>query len=255
MAPNQVNEDDKKKKEEDYVKPPNETAKKDDLVMDEKSKKKSEPEQIDYKVKFTESQKEALRIRDENLKLKEEKVQWQDVAEVINEDPELMGTIQSKYDEKYNPGAQPTNAVADKVVDTKVQEKVKPIQDDVNQMRKEGVEKTLNTFKEAHPDSAEGTDRWTGILKYLPAMSAAKIPLEQGLEKARQMVILDEAKSSGKTDVLRDVFTKTQAVAGGGSSGGGSGQVEEAELTPQEKQVAANLNMSPKDYAKWKTKK
>jgi hypothetical protein len=249
MAPNQ--EEDNK----EAVKPSNKTAETGNSV-DEKSKQTPEPEQVDYKVKFTESQKEALRFREENRKLQEEKAQWQDVASVINEDPELMATIQTKYDQKYNPSAQqPSNVIADKVVDAKVQEKIKPIQEDVQQLRRETVQQVSKTFGELHPDAAEGTDRWQKMLNYLPAMSAAQIPLPEGLERARQMVILDEAKSSGKTEILRDVFTKTQAAAGGGTSGGSGGQAVEAELTPAEKRVAANLNMSPKDYAKWKYNK
>lgn len=244
MAPNQEGDDKK-------VQPPSKTAESDNSV--DLSKQKSEPEQIDYKVKFSESSKEALRLREEKMKLEEEKTQWQEVADVINSDPELMATIQQKYDQKYNP-TQETNVVSDKVLDTKVQEKIKPIQSEVQELRRQQVEQAVKTFSQSHPDASEGTERWQKVMNLLPAMSAAKIPLQDGLERAYQMTLLDEAKSSGKTEILRDVFPKIQAAAGGGSSAGASGQPVEVELTAQEKRVAASLNMTAKEYTEWKKK-
>ena len=94
MAPNQVEEDVK-------VEPSDKTAVTDNTV--DNTKQKSEPEP-DYKVKFSESSREALRLRDELKKKEELEAQWQEVADVINTDPELLKTIQSKYDQKYNPG-------------------------------------------------------------------------------------------------------------------------------------------------------
>jgi len=244
MAPNQVEED-------VTIEPSDKTAVTDNTV--DNTKQKSEPEP-DYKVKFSESSKEALRLRDELKKKEELEAQWQEVADVINTDPELLKTIQSKYDQKYNPG-QETTTVSDKVVESKVQEKMKPLQNEVEDLRRQQVEQAVTNFTKVHPDASEGTERWQKIISYLPAMKAARIPFTEGLEKAYRMTLLDEAETSGKVDVLRDVFTKTQAAAGGGVSGGSQAQAVEVELTPQEKKVAANLNMTPKQYAEWKIKK
>jgi len=245
MAPNQVEDGN------EASKPSNKTAETDNSV--DTSKQKSEPEQVDYKVKFTESQKEALRLREENQKYEEERTQWQDVADVINSDPELMSKIQNKYDQKYGSNND-TGVVSEKVIEAKVQEKMKPIQSEVQNLQRQQVEQAVKTFSQYHPDAAEGTERWQKIMNYLPAMSAAKLPLVDGMEKAYKMVLLDEAESSGKTDVLRDMFTKTQAAAGGGSSGSASRQPVEAELTAQEKKAAARFGMTPKEYAEWKNK-
>ena len=74
MAPNQVEED-------VTIEPSDKTAVTDNTV--DNTKQKSEPEP-DYKVKFSESSKEALRLRDELKKKEELEAQWQEVADVIN---------------------------------------------------------------------------------------------------------------------------------------------------------------------------
>jgi hypothetical protein len=253
MAPNQ------EENVEDGDKPSNKTAEDSETSVEESKPKKSDTEQdIDYKVKFSESTRENQRILDENKKLKEQTVQAEDVMGVLYENPEILKTVQSAYDRKYgvtpNPEEQPTGVVANKVLEAKVQEKISPVTKELQEIRQQQVSSAVQEFAKLHPDAAEGTETWQKVINLLPAMKAQNLPLHEGLETAYDLVKLREAKTSGKPEVLQDLFTKNQAAAGGGSSAGASSSSSEIILTQEEKKVADKMHVSYKDYAKNKKK-
>ena len=252
MAPNQ---------EEDVKtdKPSDKTAVESETTVDTSKQKTSDTEKdVDYKVKFSESTRENQRILDENKKLKEQTTQAEDVLGVLAENPELMKEVQSAYDRKYSvtqePDKQPTGVVADKVLDHKVQEKILPMTRELQEIRQQQVSQAVYEFSQVHPDAAEGTETWKEMLTWLPSMQMKKLPLRDGLQKAYELVKLDMAKKTGKPETLQDLFTKSQAVAGGGSAAGATTSSSEVPLTAEEKQVARKLGMKPEEYAKYKTK-
>jgi len=223
-------------------------------AQDAEQKTTSEP---DYKVKFTESSKEALRLREELEKAKKDIVQTQDVMEVLYENPNLLAEVQKAYTQKTNPIAEPVDTpletIPDKVLDAKLQKVVSPIRAELDSERKLRVEEAVRDFSERHPDAAEGTETWKQMLEWLPAMHQKGLPLKAGLEKAHEIVTIDKAKQSGKLEALKGIFERTQAAAAGGSSGGAArNQSEAVELTPAELKVAERLGVKPESYQKRK---
>jgi len=225
------------------------------------SKKELKPqpaEEIDYKVKFTESQKEALRLRDEKLKADEQLKQVEDVMTVLSKRPELLAQVQSAYDEEYNPTPKPTTSetgtVANAVAEHKVREVVKPIQDSVDLLQRERNQEVFEAFVEAHPDIAPGTPKADKFVENLQIMSKAGVPIREGMKKAFELTMVDEARRTGRTEAIKAIFEKTQASAGSGSSAA-AGRQKEAELTPAEKATADNLGIPYDKYAKQKAQK
>lgn len=253
MAPNQ----EENVKEEDKLS--NKTAEDSETSVEESKPKKSDTEQdIDYKVKFSESTREAQKLLEENKKLKEQTVQTEDVMAVLYENPDILKTVQSAYDRKYSvsqePETQQTGVVAGKVLDAKVQEKISPVTKELQEIRQQQVSNAVQEFAKLHPDAAEGTETWQKVINLLPAMKAQNLPLHEGLETAYDLVKLREAKKAGTPEILQDLFTKNQAAAGGGSSAGATNSSSEVALTAEEKKVADKLHVSYKDYAKNKKK-
>jgi hypothetical protein len=253
MAPNQ--EEDVK----DGDKPSNKTAEDSTPSVEDSKQKKVDTEQdVDYKVKFSESTRENQRILDENKKLKEQTAQAEDVMGVLYENPDILKTVQSAYDRKYGvtptSDEQSTGVVANKVLEAKVQEKISPVTKELQEIRQQQVSTAVQEFSKLHPDATEGTETWQKVINLLPAMKAQNLPLHEGLEMAYDIVKLKEAKKSGKPEILEDLFAKNQAAAGGGSAAGASNSPSEVSLTPEEKKVADKMHVSYKDYAKNKKK-
>lgn len=222
-----------------------------------KSQKPAPEEEVDYRVKFTESQKEALRLREEARKKEEELKQVEDVMTVLSENPELLSQVQSAYDRKNNPTRTETGetgTVADKVNEHKVREVVKPIQETVEALQRERNEEVLGIFFEQHPDVAPGTPKADEFVENLKIMSKAQVPIREGLKKAYELTQVAEVRRTGKTETLKGIFERQQASAGSGSSAA-AGRRSEPELTPAEKKIADNLGIKHEDYIKQKAQK
>lgn len=253
MAPNQ------EENVKDGDKLSNKTAEDSETSVEDSKPKKSDTEKdVDYKVKFSESTREAQKLLDENKRLKEQTAQAEDVMGVLYENPDILKTVQSAYDRKYgvtpNPEEQQSGVVANKVLEAKVQEKISPVTKELQEIRQQQVSSAVLEFAKLHPDAAEGTETWQKVINLLPAMKAQNLPLHEGLETAYDLVKLKEAKKSGKPEILNDLFSKNQAAAGGGSSASASNSSSEVTLTAEEKKVADKMHVSYKDYAKNKNK-
>lgn len=213
----------------------------------------SNPEpQEDYRTKFAESTRENQRIMAEAAEYKKQLEQVSDVMSVLQDDPELLQQVEEKYQRKFSSAVkQPveTGNVQQAVIANKVQETVSPIAKEVDQLRKERVEEVTNAFWEKHPEAAEGTPVWKAVIDWLPAMQAKGLPLKQGLEKAFDIVRLEQATQSGDGGNL----TKSIAAASGGAAGAATGNPAlGGQLTPEEQKVAAELGVKPEAYAKRK---
>src|SRR3990167_9427828 len=124
MATNPTGDTTEEGEEEKNGKPPEETTEEGDTSAEKQSGQKTTTEQdtVDYRKKFTESQKEALRLREESEKTKRDLEQMSDIMVLLQEKPELLKQVQSAYDEKYGTASEPekaavpTGAVAEKVL-------------------------------------------------------------------------------------------------------------------------------------------
>jgi hypothetical protein len=178
--------------------------------------------------------------------------------QVLYDDPELLSKVEEKFKGKSptpteeNPGEK---SATTKVLDVKLQEKLSPLQSQLADIQRQQAAQVVENFSKTHPDAAEGSEVWKQMLEWLPAMKAKGLPIQQGLEKAYEIVTVDKARQSGKVEALRELFTKQQASTAGGSSGGGEAQrASEVELTSDEAKVAASLGIDPKKYANRKAK-
>ena len=227
----------------------------------ETSDKKPQPvDEVDYKVKFSESSREAQRLLDENKALNEEKQQLQPIIDTVWENPEILSQVQNAYTRKTDPTYQDTavpqiGPITDRIVENKVREAVTPLTKQLEEEQRMRVQESVSEFNQRHPDAIEGTATWTQILEWLPAMRAKGLPLKQGLEKAYEIVTIDKAKASGKLEAVKGLFEKQQAAASAGSSAADSKtRSEDVEMTSEERKVAASLGIKQEIYAKNKRK-
>jgi len=216
-------------------------------------------EEIDYKTKFTESSKEAQRLLDEGKRKDAQLAQTAEVMQVLYDDPKLLEQVQAAYDGKGNPTpteVAPTpqkGIVADKVLESKVRDTVSPLQQKVERLEKQQIVDAVDEFSQRHPDAKEGTETWKEMLKWIPAMKSMNLPLKSALEKSHEIVTVDKAKQSGKFEAVKEMYTKSQASAGGGSSAKADSGQSQTDLTSDEKKVADQLGIKRDGYAKQKS--
>jgi len=185
----------------------------------ETPQQKTEPE-VDYKVKYRESQKEAIRLA---KKLKEV-----EAKKIVEPQPEVVET-------------ESEGETIDQIVEKKVQEKVAPIM--VEQQEKK-VDDWLNKNPEAYDYLKEIEDNYTKM----PGKS-----VEQKLENAFLIAKKDAIKNSGKKEMAFSLYQKEQASASGGASVSTGESLPD--LTEEEKKVAQAFGIKEEVYAKNKLKK
>ena len=156
---------------------PQETSKETAVERETQQEKTTEPE-VDYKVKFIESQKEAIRLSKELKELKSQ-------PEPVKTDAEDS---------------------LDQIVERKVQEKIAPL---TKQQEEEKVEKWLGKNPEAYDYLKEIDDNW----KNVPGKS-----LEEKLENSLLLAKKDAMKQAGKKEMAFSIYQKEQASVSGGSS-------------------------------------
>lgn len=222
-----------------------------------KEELKPQPEaEVDYKEKFANSTRENQRIMEENKKLKEEYSQVEDVMTVLSKNPELLSQVQRAYDQEYNPTQQSdsreSGPVNEKVDEHKVRKVVKPLQDDVDALRRQINQGIYEEFVQTHPDIAPGSPKADKFIANLKIMQAAGVPFKEGAENAYNLTMVDEVRRTGKTELLKGMFEKTQASAGSGSSATAGRRSGAQELSPAEKATADKLGIKHEDYAKHK---
>lgn len=213
---------------------------------------KSQPE-VDYKLKFAESSKEALRLKELADKQAQELAASQEVMDVLYQNPELLKQVQSAYQAKITPD-QSTDSepgtIATKVQDHKLREAVKPIQETVEKLQQERNQELLTTFLETYPDVAPGTPKADAFLQNLQIMGRAGVPFKEGLKKAYELTTVDEVRRTGKVDAIKAIFEKQSAAAGSGTSSAPKSTAREAELSTEQRKVAQALGLKEEDYAK-----
>ena len=180
--------------------------------------KTTEPE-IDYKVKFRESQKEAVRLSKELKGLK------------VKQTAEPVETIETETE----------GETIDQIVEKKVQEKVAPI---VIEQEEKKVDNWLTKNPGAYDYLKEIEDSYTNM----PGGN-----VEQKLENAFLIAKKDAMKESGKKEMAFSIYQKEQASTSGGASIAAGESLPE--LTEEEKKVAQAFGMTEEAYAKSKLKK
>jgi len=173
-----------------------------------------EPE-VDYKAKFIESQREAIRLAKELKEIKTEKA----VIEEAEEDTGEGETLEE-------------------IVDKKVQEKVAPM---VKKDESERVDKWFNS----HPDSADYLKKIEETYLDSPGKT-----VEEKLENSFLIAKKDAMRNAGKTEMAFSLYQREHSIAGGG--GVSTYSEESPSLTPEEEMVATKLGIKPADYAKRK---
>jgi hypothetical protein len=185
----------------------------------EKETQETEPSEPDYKVKFRESQKEAVRLAKELKELKAKKPEPQ---------PEVVET-------------ESEGETIDQIVEKKVQEKVAPIVI-------EQEEKRVDGWLEKNPDAYDYLKEIEDNYTIMPGNN-----VEQKLENAFLIAKKDAAKKEGKKEMAFELYRKQQASESGGAS------ISEGEslpsLTEEEKKVAQAFGIKEEAYAKNKLKK
>jgi len=185
----------------------------------EKETQETKPEpEIDYLVKFRESQKEAVRLAKE---LKELKAKTAEPVETV--ETETGGET------------------IDQIVEKKVQEKLAPL---TKQQEEEKVDKWLNKNPDAYDYLKEIEDNWQNI----PGKS-----VEEKLENSFLLAKKDAAKKAGEKEMAFSIYQKEQASTSGGASITPGESLPE--LTEEEKKVAQAFGIKEEAYAKRKIEK
>ncbi len=185
----------------------------------EKETQATEPE-VDYKVKFRESQKEAIRLARE---LKEVK------GKSIVPQPESIET-------------ETGGETIDQIVDKKVQERLAPL---TKQQDEEKVDKWLGKNPDAYDYLKEIEDNWQNV----PGKST-----EEKLENSFLLAKKDAMKQAGKKEMAFSIYQKEQAISSGGGASVPAGE-SSPDLTEAEKKVAQSFGISEEAYAKRKNEK
>lgn len=180
--------------------------------------KPSEPE-VDYKIKFRESQKEAVRLSKELKELRTKKTS------------EPVETVETETG----------GETLDQIVEKKVREKIAPL---TKQQEEERVDKWLGKNPGAYDYLKEIEDNWQNI----PGKTT-----EEKLENSFLLAKKDAMKQAGKKEMAFSIYQKEQA----STSGGASVSVGESlpDLSEEEKKVAQAFGIKEEVYAKSKVKK
>lgn len=171
----------------------------------------------DYKVKFRESQKEAVRLSKELKELK---------AKAVSEPVETVET-------------ETGGETIDQIVEKKVQEKLAPL---TKQQEEDKVDKWLSKNPDAYDCLKEIEDNWRNI----PGKTT-----EEKLENSFLLAKKDAAKQAGKKEMAFSIYQKEQVISSGG---GASVPARESlpDLSAEEKKVAQSFGISEEAYAKRK---
>lgn len=202
----------------DDTKSVQETSEETAVEKETQPEKTTEPE-VDYKVKFQESQKEAVRLYKELKDLKEKATS----APVETVETETGGET------------------IDQIVERKVQDKIAPL---TKQQEEEKVEKWLDKNPEAYDYLKEIEDNWQKI----PGKT-----IEQKLENSFLLAKKDAMKQAGKKEMAFSIYQKEQASASGGASVSAGESLPD--LSEEEKKVAQAFGIKEEVYAKNKQKK
>lgn len=167
----------------------------------------------DYKTKFTESQKEAIRLAKENKELK------------------------AKLEPKEKTETEEKGETLAEIVEKKVRETIAPI-------TKEQQEARVDQWIANNPDVS---DHLAQVVENYDKMPGKNI--EEKLENAFLIAKKNSAKEAGKKEMAFAFYQKGQAATGGG---GASGSQSESlpDLTAEERKVARALGVKDEDYAK-----
>lgn len=179
---------------------------------------KTEPE-IDYKVKFRESQHEAVRLAKELKELKAKGAE------------QPLEQVETETDSE----------TLDQIVEKKVLEKVAPI---TKEQQERKVDDWFNKNPDAYDYLKEIEDNWESI----PGKN-----VEQKLENAFLIAKKDAAKQAGRKEMAFSIYQKEQASASGGASISMSESLPD--LSEEEKKVAQAFGIKEEVYAKNKVKK
>ena len=180
--------------------------------------KPSEPE-VDYKIKFRESQKEAVRLSKELKELRTKKTS------------EPVETVETETG----------GETLDQIVEKKVQEKFAPLS---KQQEEEKVDKWLNKNPGAYDYLKEIEDNWQSI----PGKS-----VEEKLENSFLLAKKDAMKQAGKKEMAFSIYQKEQVSVSGGASVSSGESLPD--LSEEEKKVAQAFGIKEEVYAKNKQKK
>ena len=180
-------------------------------------KKTTEPE-IDYMVKFRESQKEGVRLA-KKVKELEEKIP-----------PETTEKVETETE----------GETLDQIVEKKVREKVAPF-------TIEAERKKVDSWLESHPESYDYLKQIEDNYMDTPGTTA-----EEKLENALLIAKKDAMKEAGKKEMAFSIYQKEQAVASGGGASSSAGEGTLPLLSNEEKQVALSMGLTEEAYAKRK---
>lgn len=192
-----------------------ETAEEKETPKEETPKETNEPV-VDYKAKFRDSQKEAIRLKNKVTDLE---------TKVPKEEPKEDNDLET-------------------IVGKKVQEAVAPFTQKQEQEERNIVDKFIY-------DNPEAMDHLEEFENKLPQMRKVSKNLGEALENTFLLVRKDAAKQAGKKEMAFSLYQKEQAIASGG--GASSSKTEESsELTGEERKVAQGLRIKEEAYAKRK---
>jgi hypothetical protein len=202
----------------DTSKEAEETSEETAVEKETQPEKTTEPE-VDYKVKFQESQKEAVRLYKELKDLK---------GKTVSQPVETVET-------------ETGGETLDQIVEKKVREKIAPL---TKQQEEERVDKWLGKNPGAYDYLKEIEDNWQNI----PGKTT-----EEKLENSFLLAKKDAMKQAGKKEMAFSIYQKEQA----STSGGASVSVGESlpDLSEEEKKVAQAFGIKEEVYAKSKVKK
>lgn len=193
-----------------------ETAEEKETPTEEKT---TEPV-VDYKVKFRDSQREAIRLAKELETLKAKTTE-----------PEGVEKVETETE----------GETLDQIVDKKVQERLTPLQ-------KEQQEDRVNKWLDDNP---KALDHLKEIEDAYPTMPGKTV--EQKLENAYLIATKEAAKQAGKKEMAFSIYQREQAVVSGGGASSAGAESSLPPLSDAEKQVARSFGLSEEAYAKRKS--
>ena len=194
-----------------------ETSEETAVEKETQPEKTTEPE-VDYKVKFQESQKEAVRL-------------YKELKDLKGKTTQPVETVETETG----------GETLDQIVEKKVREKIAPL---TKQQEEERVDKWLGKNPGAYDYLKEIEDNWQNI----PGKTT-----EEKLENSFLLAKKDAMKQAGKKEMAFSIYQKEQA----STSGGASVSVGESlpDLSEEEKKVAQAFGIKEEVYAKSKVKK
>lgn len=176
-------------------------------------------DEVDYKAKYLESSKEAIRLKKE--------------LEKYNGD---------KKPEKAEVKPEAEKGDLDEVISRKVKEVVNPY-------IREQEEKRVDDWLKKNSDAVDYLEKIQENYGNMPGKS-----VEEKLENALLVAKKDKAKESGKKEMAFSFYQRDQIIASGGAGADSSGETLPI-LSAEEKRIAKNMKISEEAYAKRKLTK